>query len=48
MNKMILQHFISKLAIAFQLPQMFYEIILKIVMKIMVFNLSDAFNIILK
>jgi hypothetical protein len=48
MNEVILKHFISKLAIAFQLPQMFYEIILRIVMRIMVFNLNGAFSIILK
>jgi len=48
MNKMIFEHFISKLAIGFQLPQMFYEIIPKIVMRIMVFNLSGAFSINLK
>ncbi len=48
MNKMILENFISKLVIAFQLPQMFYEIIPNIVMRIMVLNLSGAFNIIFK
>jgi hypothetical protein len=48
MNKMILEHFISKLVVALQLPQMSYEITPKIVMKIMVFNLNGAFNIIFK
>jgi hypothetical protein len=48
MNKVIFKHFNSKLVIAFQLPQMFYEIMLKIVTRIMVFNLNGAFSLILK